>query len=122
MSFTLEAIISGFVIVTFLLFFFSSPVSQDTYETGLLERGHDCLKGLDESGLLREDAMEDNTTGIEDNLEDCLAGLNYNVSVCRSDCTASSLPENQTVVVASYFIAGHVEADPLYVKLNMWLQ
>ena len=122
MSFTLEAIISGFVIVSFLLFFFNSPVIHETYETGLGERGFNCLKGLDESGLLREDAMDDNSTGIESNLQDCLAGMNYTVSVCRETCVIASLPENQTVVVASYYIAGDLEADPLYVKLNMWLQ
>jgi hypothetical protein len=119
-SFTLEAIIAGFIIVSSLLFLFR-PLAMETYDVGVADRGYNCLKYLDESGLLREDAMDDNYTNLENNLQDCMAGMNYTVQICRGTCTAASIPENQTTIVANYFIAGDVDSDPLKVKLSMWL-
>lgn len=119
-SFTLEAIIAGFIIVSSLLFLFR-PLAMETYDVGVSDRGYNCLKYLDESGLLRGNAMDDNYTNMENNLQDCMAGLNYTVQICRSTCTAASIPENQTIIVSNYFIAGDVDSDPLKVKLSMWL-
>lgn len=121
-SFTLEAIIAGFIIVASLLFFFNSATAEETYEADLSERGYECLKSLDEYGKLREDAMSDDNASIGNGLQDCLAGLNYTVQICRTSCNAASAPENITLVVSNYFIAGDVNPDQLYVKLNMWLQ
>lgn len=87
-SFTLEAIIAGFIIVSSLLFLFR-PLAMETYDVGVSDRGYNCLKYLDESGLLREDAMDDNYTNMENNLQDCMAGLNYTVQICRVSCTGT---------------------------------
>ncbi len=122
MSFTLEAIIAGLMIVTFLLFLFRSPNMEETYDIGMSERGYYCLKSLDENSLLREDATDNNYTNIENSLQDCLAGLNYTVQVCRDSCSTSFIPKNQTIIVSNYFIAGGVSPDPLKVKLSMWLE
>ncbi len=121
MSFTLEAVIAGLLVVTALLFFFRAP-ADDTYSIGVSERGYYCLKSLDENAVLRPMALGDDSSGIEAGLSECLAGMNYTVQVCRASCTPASLPENRTVIVSSYFIAGDVNPDPLKVKLSMWLQ
>lgn len=121
MSFTLEAVIAGLIIVTALLFFFRASGPDEIYTMGMSERGYNCLKYVDDSGILRGNATSDNYTNIETGLQDCLAGLNYTVQICRYVCTSASIEENVTVVVSDYFIAGDVEPDPLYVKLSMWL-
>lgn len=121
MSFTLEAVIAGLIIVTALLFFFRTGGVDETYDMGMAERGFNCLKGLDDEGLLRDDAMSNNYTNIESGLQDCLAGLNYTVQICRNVCTSAYVEEDVTVAVSEYFVAGGVTPDPLYVKLSMWL-
>lgn len=122
MSFTLEAVIAGLMIVTFMLFLFKAPNMEETYDIGMSERGYYCLKSLDEDGLLREDAMDNSYTNIENNIQDCLAGLNYTIQICRDSCSTAFIPENQTTTVSNYFIAGDVSPDPLKVKLSMWLE
>ncbi len=121
MSFTLEAVIAGLMIVTTMLFLFKAPNLPEGYEMGVSERGYNCLKSLDDSGFLRPNAIINDTTAIENSLSDCLGGINYTVQVCRSKCTNSFIPQNTTVVVSNYFLAGNLDLDPIKVKLSMWL-
>jgi len=120
-SFTLEAIIAGFIIMTALLFLFRPANVEEIYDIGVSERGYNCLKYLDDKGFLREDAMNDENESIGNRLQDCLSGMNYTVQICRVGCNPVSIPENQTIIVSSYYIAGDVDSDPLKVKLSMWL-
>ena len=120
-SFTLESVIAGLLIVSALLFLFRAAPLEDTYDVGMAERGYNCLKGADLAGVLRNEAMDNESAAIEANLQDCLAGLNYTVQVCRESCTSAYAEENVTVAVSEYFIAGNVTIDPLYVRLSMWL-
>ena len=87
LSFTFEAILAGFLILSSLLFFFKAPNLGNDSTLGVSERGYDCLRSLDENNELREYAMNNDTNSIENNLQECLAGLNYTVQICRNSCT-----------------------------------
>ena len=121
-SFTVEAVIAGLMIVSSLLFFFNSQPSPDTYTIGISDSGYNCLKSLDDRNLLREKAMNGNYQGIEEKIGNCLPGLNYTVQLCRDSCTSDSIPGNSTVVVSNYYISGDMEPDPLKIKLSMWFE
>lgn len=121
MSFTLESVVAGLIIVSALLFLFRAAAVEETYDVGMAERGFNCLKGLDSVGMLRNEAMNNDFMAIESDLQDCLSGLNYTVQICRGSCTSAYVEENVTVAVSEYFIAGNVTPDPLYVKLSLWL-
>jgi len=120
LSFTFEAILAGFLILSSLLFFFKAPNLGDTSTVGVSEMGYDCLRSLDENNELREYAMNNDNVSIGNKLQHCL-DINYTVQICRDVCNSVAAPANQTVVVSNYFIAGDKDIDPLYVKLNMWL-
>jgi len=119
-SFTLEAVIAGTIIIASLLFFFKPQVPQESYTYIVQERGYYCLKSLDDENRLRQYATNDDATTIENNLVDCLTPLNYTVQICRNTCTSTTLPENKEIIVSKYYIAGDDAIDPLYIKLNMW--
>ena len=89
-SFTLEAVIAGFLILSSLLLFFKAPNLGESSVAGVSERGYNCLRSLDENNKLREYAINNDVTSIENNLKNCLEGINYSVQVCRSYCTPSS--------------------------------
>jgi len=120
-SFTLEAIISGLLIITSILFFFQFSGTSDFYSMGVSEIGYDCMKSLDEHGLMREHALNGDAASIESGLQECLGGLNHSVQLCENTCSQATSPENNTVIVSSYFIAGDVEPNPMEIRLNMWL-
>ncbi len=89
-SFTFEAIIAGFIILSSLLLFFKAPNLADTSALDVSEKGYECLKSLDENNKLREYAMNNDIASIENELKDCLRGINYSVQICRSSCVPSS--------------------------------
>ena len=120
-SFTLEAIISGLIIMTSMIFFFQLSGTGEVYHVGISEVGYDCLESLDEHGFLRDYAVNNDAASIESGLQDCLEGLNYSVQVCSESCTPRSIPENTTVIVSRYFIAGNINPGPREIKLSLWL-
>jgi len=118
-SFTLEAVMAATIIIVALLFFFKPQVPQD-YFPDLQERGYSCLKSLDDEGNLREYAISNDVSTIENKLADCLTPFNYTIQICRSACTSTNLPESKDIIISKYYIAGKEAIDPLYVKLNLW--
>ena len=58
---------------------------------------------------------------IEDELDDCMLGINHRVKICSSvDCSASGLPDTTVVLVSRLMSGDYYELEPRLVNVWMW--
>lgn len=117
-----EAIIGITFILTFLILMRSTI--KPTEDTGLYqEYGYQALTVLDKRGVLRNNAMLENYTAIESELNAMLpAELTESVEICYagSRCVGDALPGG-TIYTSSYVIAGNAtHFKPAEILLHMW--
>jgi hypothetical protein len=80
----------------------------------------EALKVIDVGGTLRYHALRNDSVAIEAELDRFLAGLNYQVILCREVCNVS-LPYPRVVGI-SYLIAGDWgNFTPIEIVVNSWL-
>ena len=116
--FTLEAVIACMLIAFFLIFLARNHISAepDPVVSGL---AFQALSQLDDMGLLREYAQNNDFTGISGLIS--LPGYSHAVNVCGTggQCAGPSVNASQ-VWVGSYFVAGKGTYNPKEVKLLLW--
>ena len=117
-----EAIIAITFILTFLIIMRSTIKPAE--DTGLYqEYGFQALSVLDKKGTLRGNAMLENYTAIESDLNAMLpAELTESVEICYigARCVGDALPD-KTIYTSSYAIAGdETHLKPAEILLHMW--
>ncbi len=114
----LEAVIAIFLIYTFLIYLSSGTVKQDRPED-LKLKAYELLKGLDDQGSLREYAAVNDYASIDAAL--AYYAHNHTANVCETDGTCyGPVPNETSVWVGTYIIAGQNSYNPKLVKLYVY--
>jgi len=116
---TLEASIAVLLILATVIMLYDSPVSF--VEEDFSDIGEQCLQKIENDGVLRYYAMNDMESEIEDELDDCMPGINHKVEICSSaDCSTTGLPESTVVLVSRLVSGDQYEIEPKVVNVWMW--
>jgi len=114
---TLEAVL-GVILIIIPLFTLYTP---QRIEEQFSDIGYNCLKDLDNRNLLRYYAVNNMNTELNNNLRDCLPYLiEFNFKICTTSVCSVNVPENKTVFLSSYVIAGHESIEPTLINLWLW--
>ncbi len=119
---TIEAIIGTLILLVGVMSIY--PI-QDNEEIYFSDEGYECLKYLDQSGLLRYYVYNNLLNELNSTIRSCLPGItDYTFQICSSlPCTAG-LPTDRSTFLSSYLIAGMnkgaVNYDPRMVNLWVW--
>jgi len=116
---TLEAIMSGVVIILFLVAIMPRNVVTDSGPNEMIMQGFEELRSLEKKGILRDYVAAGDTDGINSQIR--TMRFNHSVSICDSAgvCSGSS-PSADNVWVATYFLAGRGNYSPYEVILYLW--
>ena len=121
--YTLEVLIALSIIFGAVLFVYRSPPPKPESESLFIKQsGFDALKYLDEKGVLRMYAYQNNESALENDLSSCLVkSIGFEAAFCYDSCDSIGVPENQTVVAVDYYISGYRSAsDAKKVRLYLW--
>ena len=114
---TLEAVL-GVILIVIPLFTLYTP---QRIEEQLSDIGYNCLKDLDNKNLLKYYAINNMNTELNNSLRDCLPYLiEFNFKICKTSVCSINVPENKTVFLSSYIIAGYETVDPTLINLWLW--
>jgi hypothetical protein len=122
----LEAVISGIIMLGFLLVV--SQVSVSAPPDDLALQAYSSLKALDDRGLLRPYAAAGDWGSI--NSEAGIFSRNHTIEICRaSGCQggrppdglkATGSPSVQSVWAGSYLISGYLSYEPMEIRMYLW--
>ncbi len=116
---TLEQVLGSVLVLTILITLFTP---RPTTNLQLSALGFNCMKDLDNKGLLRYYAVNNLINDLNNSFQSCLAAFNYDFKVCfTTDCNGS-LPTNKDIFLSSYFIAGDSDFKPRLINLWVWLK
>jgi len=114
---TLEAVL-GVILIIIPLFTLYTP---QRIEEQFSDIGYNCLKDLDNKNLLRYYAVNNNTIELNNSLRDCLPYLiEFDFKICTTSVCSVNVPENKTVFLSSYIIAGYESTEPTLINLWLW--
>ena len=115
--YTLEAVIAGIVIISFLAFLAYEPPT--VIDEGLNLKSYEILEGLDNQGLLRSYVVDENVSGL--NSQITFFSANHTVQICNVNGACNgTIPNGSNVFTGTYIIAGDNDYNPHYVKLYLW--
>ena len=115
---TLEAGIAISLILVSMVFLF--PQKTKT-EPQLSETAYDCLRYLDNKGVLRYYAVNNRQEDLVSDLRGCLPPLySYTVKICTTSSCGTTLPDDKTIFLSSYLIAGENSFNPTLINLWVW--
>jgi len=126
--FTLEAVISILMVLFILVFLFQNPPTSPEYQRANYKyKAYHGLDVLEKRGDLRDDAVNNNVTNIETNLNNFIPDfLTYEVVIYNQTINITEIPstitsQNDTVLSVSYLIAGDIdEYKPRDVRIYLW--
>jgi hypothetical protein len=117
---TLEASIAIVLILISIVFLFPERTKN---KTQISHAAYDCLKYIDNKGLLRNYAVNGFESNLVSDLRACISPLyDYTVKMCTSTACNSQLPSNKEVFLSSYIIAGEDTFRPTLINLWIWLR
>jgi hypothetical protein len=95
--------------------------SEDYRPTSVAQQMFDALKYMDTKGTLRASVDNNNTLYIKNNLTALLPEtIKFAVAVCTTDCSSTATPNDRTVFVLDYFIAGYKDVY-LGKRVHVWV-
>jgi len=117
---TLEAAIAIVLILVSIVFLFTG---KEITEPQMSATGYECLKNLDNQGMLRYYAANGLVDRLNADLKTCIPPLlNYTTKICATSTCNTVLPLNKTVFLSTYLIAGDNSFNPRLVGLWVWLK
>ena len=117
---TLEAGIAITLILVSMVFLFPEKTIN---EPQISDIGYNCLRYLDNQGVLRNYAVNDLENNLISDLRSCLPPiLNYTARICTTSTCNTILPGNKTIFLSSYLIAGENSVRPTLINLWIWLE
>ena len=114
--FTLESVIAGIMVVTFMGFLVTrsfTPPPED-----LTPLAYQTLKNIDDQGLLRPYAQDNNYSAIDSQVH--LVSYSHSVEVCSMGTCVGSPPSGDDVWVGTFLTAGNSLYAPREVKLYLY--
>jgi hypothetical protein len=121
---TIEAIIGTLILLVGVMSIY--PV-EDRQEFYFSDEGYDCLRYLDQEGMLRYYVYNSMVDELNNTLRSCLPGISdYTFEICSSLSCTATLPADKSTFLSSYLIAGEnkdtTNYDPRIINLWMWLK
>jgi hypothetical protein len=117
---TVEAVIGALILMVGVMSIYPIEGSSDFHFS---DEGYNCLRYLDESGLLRSYAYNGMTDELNNSLYDCLPKITgYAFSVCMTTSCTTSLPSGKSVFLSSYLVSGENSYSPRIINLWLWLK
>jgi uncharacterized membrane protein len=115
---TLEAGLAVVLILILIVFFFTERLKN---ESDISRVGYDCLKYLDYKGVLRYYAINDLESNLISDLRNCIPQiLNYTAKICTTTVCNTELPEDKTIFLSSYLIAGEDSINRTLINIWVW--
>ncbi|MFH0928736.1 MAG: hypothetical protein V1818_00060 [Candidatus Aenigmatarchaeota archaeon] len=115
--YTIEAVIGTLILLIGVISIF--PLEQEG-EFQFSYHGYDCLKYLDDAGVLRRYAYNGMNAELNSSLYNCLPRTaGYAFKICSSSPCIETLPEKD-VVLSSYLVSGETTYDPRIINLWVW--
>ena len=111
--------IASILILTIILIVYNGSVQNRSFESvSMADFAYNCLKDLDNKGILRYYAL-DNNTQIRSYITSCLPRtLNFSIGFCNG-CAAANV--NKSVVSIKYIVAGEGSTfQPTSVNMLVW--
>jgi hypothetical protein len=113
-----EAVLAGIILIAFLAALkavYLDPNPQHEYGV----RAHQILRDLDERGILRPYAEDNNYAGLNNLISSTY--LEHGIRICDSSWScAGTVPNATDVWAGTYIIAGNDSFSPRTVKLYLW--
>ena len=109
----LESTVAAILVLITIVYLFT-PID---ISTNFSEMGYNCLKDLDNKGLLSHYASNDMEQDLKNDLEICLP-LDLTVRICRTTDCMTDLPEKE-IYTSSYLLSEDV---PILINLWMWIK
>ena len=117
---TIEAVIGTLILMVGVMSIYPVTESRDFYFS---EEGYDCMKYLDDAGLLRNYVYNSMMDELNSSLRDCLPQVaRYEFKVCPTPDCITTLPSDKSVFLSSYILSGEESYDPRIVNIWMWLK
>ncbi len=97
---------------------------EKTREFYFSDQGYNCLKYLDQKGLLRYYVYNDLVGDLNNDLRDCLPSISdYTFKICSTSSCITSIPPDKSTFLSSYLIAGNTtNYDHRLINLWIWLK
>jgi len=115
---TLESALAIVLVLIAVIFIFSP---QPKPEPQISNIGYNCLKYLDDKGVLRYYAVNNLESNLKNDLKNCLFPMfNYIAKICKTASCSIQTPQNKTVFLSSYLIAGDETISPTLINLWIW--
>lgn len=116
---TLEAAIAITLILVSVVFLFPEKVKT---EPKISDTAYNCLRNLDNRGVLRYYAVNNLESNLISDLKGCIPPLfDYVVKICTTSTCSISI-SNKEVFLSSYLIAGENSIKPTLINLWVWLK
>ena len=117
---TLEAVIGTLILLVGVMSVYPAEEKTDFYFS---DEGYNCLRYLDESGLLRSYVYGGLTDELNNSLRNCLPPIaGYMFKVCSTYPCMETLPSDRSVFLSSYLISGEKVYEPRVINVWLWLK
>jgi len=118
---TIEAVLGVLIVLLGMTLIY--PV-REREEIQLTSIGRNCLKSLDQEGILKYYVSNDMSSSLNNSLRGCLPQItDFTFKVCDSvNCNADFIPENKAIFVSSYIVSGYEGYEAKLVNLWLWLK
>jgi hypothetical protein len=113
--FTIEAVIAGVILVSFLGFLVSANLAVPE-DPALL--AYKTLDSLDRQGLLKENAAVGDYAAINSHVS--ISAFGHSVEICSAESCSGIKPSASSVWVGSYITPGKGKYNPLEVRLYLY--
>jgi len=114
--FTIEAVIAGVMLVSFLAFIVTTNIAVPKEELSTL--AYKTLYGLNRQGLLKEHAIAGDYDAIDRHVS--IYAYSHSVEICTLQACEGTKPSGSNVWVGSYIIPGSSTYSPREVKLYIY--
>lgn len=114
----IEVMLAGIIMIGFLVTLAGNSLSFQ--QESLDMRGFEILHDLDDQGILRSYAIDNNHSGLNSQIK--LSRYNHSIQICdQSNNCVGSIPTADNVWAGNYIIiSGEGDYNPRTVKLYMW--
>ncbi len=113
-----ESFMAITIIITFVMIISGGLIKVQTPEETEI-KAYKILKNLDEKGVLRSYAVNNDYSGLNSQIE--LYNYNHSIEICQSvgNCVGDK-PNTENVWVGTYIISGDYIYEPRIIKLYLY--
>ncbi len=122
-AYSLEALVAVTIVILTLVTLFSDP-GAIAPPSEIKQTADEALISLDESGLIRYYVSQNDSTGLNNEIDDIMPVIvNTEAVICDPNCPSVDLPEERNIFISFYYLSGYPgEYDPVEIVLYSWEQ